>query len=433
MTKVNRESNYRAFFEGIEVPVRLADGTSKIPINFDNGATTPPFKAVNEAIMESIGMYGAVHRGGQKAFYSTEAYEQTKLKVLKFFNLTPNDGYCVIYVKNTTEGLNLLAQELCNLRQGTKVISTRMEHHANDLPWRRHSLIFYWDVDEKGVLKLQELEKKLQVMRGTVRYVTVTGASNVTGYVNPIHQIARIVHKYGARLIVDAAQLVAHRRIDMKGTDPEEEIDGLVFSAHKMYAPFGTGVVIVKQELLQKCAPHLMGGGAVEAVFDQDVYYKQSPDKEEAGTPNYLGVIALAAAIDQMSLIGMEKVSEHEDLLKNYLIAGLRSINKVKLYGEDKYQDKLGVVTFNINDWHHQEVSDLLAARAGIAVRNGCFCAHPYVARLLRISEEERYELMSHPDTPPIGMVRISLGLYNTIEEVLECLEWIKWISQTRR
>lgn len=427
MQKLN---NYRELFDGIETPIRLDDGSFKIAINFDNGATTPPFKYVNQVIGESIGMYGAIHRGGQKALYSTEAYDATKPKILKFFNLSPEDGYSVIYVKNTTEGLNLLANELCN--EGTKVLTTRIEHHANDLPWRRKSMIFYVEVDEKGLLKLDELEEKLIFAQGTIKYVTVAGASNVTGYIIPINKVAQIAHKYGAKIIVDAAQLVAHHKIDMKGRLPGEYIDFLVFSAHKMYAPFGAGAIIARTEVLEEYVPHLVGGGAVMAVLDHDVYYKNTPDKDEAGTPNYLGVMGLSAAIDMMNHIGMENIIKHETLLKNRMITGLFSMPKVILYGDPYYKDRLGVITFNVLGMHHSEVMQILADYGGIAVRNGCFCAHPYVARLLGISDRERYELMLHPERPSIGMIRASIGLYNTDEEVDEFLELMRWISGSR-
>ena len=419
--------NYRKLFIGIDTPVVLADGSLRTAINFDNGATTPPFKYVGQVIEEKIGMYGAVHRAGQKSIYSTEAYEESKRKVLKFVGVTPEDGYCVIYTKNATEGLNLLAEELC-ISPGTKVLTTRMEHHANDLPWRKRAKVFYVEVNEKGLLCLDELEEKLRCGAGTIGYVTVSGASNVTGYITPINKIAHIVHKYGAKLIVDAAQLVAHYPINMKGTRGDDNIDFLVFSAHKMYAPFGTGVIIAKTDLLQTCTPYITGGGAVKAVFDDDVYYKCTPDKEEAGTPNYFGVMALSAAIDMLMSIGMNKITRHEQKLKNRLLSGLMNMPKVILYGDPSYSARLGVVTFNVAGMHHSVVNQILADRGGIAVRNGCFCAQPYVSRLLGVSDKERYELMLNPERPEPGMIRVSFGLYNTEEEVDAFLEIMKWI-----
>ena len=423
--------NYRELFIGIDTPVVLANGSLRTAINFDNGATTPPFKYVSQMIEERIGMYGAVHRAGQKSIYSTEAYEESKRKVLKFVGVTPEDGYCVIYTKNTTEGLNLLAEELC-ITPGTKVLTTRMEHHANDLPWRKHAKVFYIEVDEQGLLCLDELEEKLKYANGTIKYVSLSGASNVTGYITPINKVAHIVHKYEAKLIVDAAQLVAHYPINMKGIRGSDNIDFLVFSAHKMYAPFGTGVIIAKTEFLQNCTPYITGGGAVKAVLDDDVYYKCTPDKEEAGTPNYFGVMALSAAIDMLTSIGMNKIIRHEQNLKNRLLEGLKNMPKVILYGDSSYRARLGVISFNVEGIHHSIVNQLLADQGGIAVRNGCFCAQPYVSRLLGISDKERYELMLRPECPEPGMIRVSFGLYNTEEEVETFLEIMRWICTSK-
>ena len=326
-----QEKNYRALFNGIETPVELVNGQYVIPINFDNGATTPPLKQVDTFVSENILMYGSVGRGGHKSNYCTKAYEISKEEILDFFNLKVEDGYEVIYVKNTTEGINLLANILCD-RNNYKVLTSRLEHHANDLPWRKMSNVFYIEVDHEGKLNLDEIEWVLKRSLGTIKYVTLSGASNVTGYIQPIHEVAALTHKYGAYLIVDAAQLVAHRAIDIKGNSKEEAIDFLVFSGHKMYAPFGSGVVIGKKALLEDKVPFLQGGGAVSAVFDNDVYYKTTYEKDEAGTPNFLGVMSIVAAMTVLKIVGFEEIVAHENLLKNYMLKGLKSIPQVILY-----------------------------------------------------------------------------------------------------
>ncbi|MGL4736898.1 MAG: aminotransferase class V-fold PLP-dependent enzyme [Cellulosilyticaceae bacterium] len=428
---MKRIEDYRGLFNGIDTPVRLIDGSLKVPINFDNGATTPPFKYVDQVLRDSIEMYGAIHRGGQKALHSTVLYDKSKEKVLAFVNSKTQEDYCVIYVKNTTEGMNLLASELCQDR-GMKILTTRMEHHANDLPWRRHGMPFYVDVDQTGQIKLDELEERLCYGQGTIKYVTVTGASNVTGYLSPIHQIARIAHRYGAYLIVDGAQLIAHREIDLKGRS-EEAIDFLVFSAHKMYAPFGTGVVIGRRSILEACAPHVVGGGAVTAVFDDDVYFKHTPQKDEPGTPNFLGVMAMTGAIEMLEKVGMQEVAKHERVLTEKLLHGLIQIPGVTCYGDVGVHDRLGVAAFNIEGLHHSQVASHLAEYGGIAVRNGCFCAQPYVARLLEIPDKVRYELMLKPGSLEPGMVRASLGLYNTAGEVDIFLDHVAWIASHKK
>lgn len=423
---MDEKNEYRRLFNGIEVPVKLLNGDEVCPINFDNAATTPPLKKVDEFISENIMMYGSVGRGGHKSSYCTEAYEISREEVLDFFDLKPSDGYEVIYVKNTTEGINLLANLLCSHNR-SKVLTTRMEHHANDLPWRNVAQPFYIEVyKETGYLQLEELEQRLKRAQGTIEYVTMTGASNVTGYITPIHEAAKIVHQYGAKLIVDAAQLVAHRAISIKGDTEEEAIDFLMFSGHKMYAPFGSGVVIGRKELLEACPPFLRGGGSVSMVMDNDVYYKNTPYKDEAGTPNFLGVMSIVAAMAVLKKIGFDAIQKHEDCLKKRLLSGLSQIDRVILYGEYQEQERVGVIPFNIQGIHQEKVGKWLQDERGIAVRTGCFCAQPYVMRLLGIEDEARYEYLINPKLQKPGMVRASFGLYNTEAEVDEFLNVVE-------
>lgn len=420
------KNEYRRLFNGIEVPVKLLTGEYVCPINFDNAATTPPLIKVDEFISENIMMYGSVGRGGHKSSYCTEAYEISKEEVLDFFGLKSDDGYEVIYVKNTTEGLNLLANLLCN-HNHSKILTTRMEHHANDLPWRNVAQPFYIEVNKStGSLELEQLESRLKKAQGTIQYVTITGASNVTGYITPIHEIAKVVHQYGAKLIVDAAQLVAHRAINIKGNAKEEAIDFLVFSGHKMYAPFGSGVVIARKDILEQCPPFLRGGGSVSFVLDHDVYYKHTPYKDEAGTPNFLGVMSIVAAITVLKKIGFDAIQKHEDSLRRRLLSGLKQMSRVILYGDDLEEERVGVVPFNIQGVNQDRVGKWLQDERGIAVRTGCFCAQPYVMRLLGIEDEKRYDYLMNPKLQTPGMIRASFGLYNTEEEVDEFLNVIE-------
>ncbi len=429
---MRQENGYRILFNGIEVPVQLVSGEYVIPINFDNAATTPPLKQVDTFIYDNILLYGSIGRGGQKSSYCTEAYEISRQEILSFFNLEPEDGYTVIYVKNTTEGLNLLANVLCDHKMD-KVLTTRMEHHANDLPWRMAASPLYIDVDHEGKFNLQSIKQKLERGQGTIKYVTVTGASNVTGYVNPIHEIARLAHQYGAMIIVDAAQLVAHRSISIKGTGKDDAIDFLVFSGHKMYAPFGSGVVIGLKEVFDKKNPYLVGGGTVTAVFDDDVYWKQPPQKNEAGTPNFLGAMSIVAAMVVLREIGFDNIEYHEESLKQRLLKGLAQIPQIELYGDQKDKERLGVVSFNVKGIAYGHMSKLLADTRGIATRSGCFCAQPYVARLLGVSNEERYQYLMNTNLTPPGMIRASIGLYNTEEEVDEFLNTTEYIIKHTR
>ena len=427
-----QEANYRYLFDGVDLTIKLSDGAYVTPICFDNGATTPPFKCVNKEIMKHMQMYGSIGRGkGPKSEYSTRVYEKCREYIKQYFNIAGDNKYTVIFTKNTTEGMNLLANTLINSKCD-KVLTTRMEHHANDLPWRYTSNVIYVDVDKEGKVNIGDIEDALINHKGEIKYVTITGASNVTGYVNPINDIARVAHKYGAKIIVDAAQLAPHREINMKGTGNNDSIDFLALSAHKMYAPYGSGVVIGLTEDLKNKEPFLKGGGAVDLVFDYDIYWSEPPSKFEAGTPNYLGAIALYTAMNKLIEIGFDKIQEHEELLKNRLLDGLEGMNRIVLYGT-RESDSLGVVPFNIDGINYENVADRLSYIRGIGVRQGAFCAHTYVRRLLGISDEEAQALLSR-DCKAAGMIRASFGLYNTCQEVDEFLDTLDFmISRCRK
>lgn len=427
-----KEVNYRPMFDGIDLTVKLGDGAHVTPICFDNAATTPPFKCVDREIFKYMQMYGSIGRGkGPKSEYSTRVYEKCREYVKEYFNLKNDDRYTVIFTKNTTEGINLISSTLLNSKDD-KVLITRMEHHANDLPWRYNANVIYVDVDNQGKLKVDDIEEQLIKNKGEIKFISVTGASNVTGYVNPICQIAKLAHKYGAKIIIDAAQLAPHREINMRGTGNDDYIDFLALSAHKMYAPYGAGVVIGLKEDLEDREPFLKGGGAVDLVFDYDIYWSELPSRFEAGTPNYLGVVALYTAMNKLKEIGFDKIQEHEEFLKNRLIQGLRDIDRVVLYGDCDYKERLGVVTFNVNGMSFDSVADRLSSIRGISVRQGAFCSHTYVRRLLGIDDLKAQELFNKGYKAP-GMIRASLGLYNTSEEVDEFLNTMEFMIKRCR
>ncbi|NIN01307.1 MAG: aminotransferase class V-fold PLP-dependent enzyme [candidate division Zixibacteria bacterium] len=265
-----------------------------------------------------------------------------------------------------------------------------MEHHSNDLPWRRKAKVVYAGVDDTGALDLNDLETKLRAGRGKIQLVALTAASNVTGYLNPIHHIASLAHDHGAQVAVDAAQLVPHRSLDMRSHEDTEHIDFLLFSAHKMYAPLGTGVLIGPKSLFEQGGPEHVGGGTVELVSRDEVEWADLPDKEEVGSPNVVGAVALAQAIKCLKDMGMDNIAEHERKLTQYTVRMLKSITGLTIYGSDLYDDnRLGVIPFNLEGFHHALVAAILSYEAGIGVRHGCFCAHPYVQSLLKIEEQE--------------------------------------------
>lgn len=427
-------ANFRNLFVGLDTPVLLENGHHIVAINFDNGATTPPLKCALNAIIKNSQTYGPIARGaGQKGEICTNKYEEGRNKILNFFNLSGNKDFTVVYTKTTTESINILSNVLIK-NKSDKVLTTRMEHHANDLPWRHNATVEYVDVDETGRINLADIESKLVENKGQIKFVSVTGCSNVTGYVNDIHGIARLCHKFGAKIIVDAAQLIAHKEINMNGNDKSEQIDFLVFSAHKAYAPFGCGAIVGLSEYLSNNEPFLKGGGCVDAVFDDAVMWSLAPTLLEAGSPNFLGIMAMIRSLEELKKIGFERICSHEMEIKDYLISEMKKIPNVIIYGDtENTSDRLGVITFNMKNMKYNDVSKKLADQYGIATRSAKFCAHPYVYRLLGVSDDSAYkEYMKSVEcdsTSDNGLVRISLGLYNTIDEAKSFIAALKDLS----
>lgn len=424
----NDSSKYRELFVGVDYAVDRFDGSKMIPINFDNAATTPAFKFVQDNVNNALNTYGSIGRGsGIKSIQTTEFYEMSRDSVLKFFDINSSNDYTVIYVKNTTEGINLLANVLIE-NKSEKILATRMEHHANDLPWRAVGEVLYIETNAEGKIIFEDIEKFLS--NNNIKVVTVIAASNVTGYINPINKIAKLAHKYGAIIVVDAAQMVAHNKVNIICDDPEANIDFIVFSGHKMYAPMGSGVIVGKKDILEKAPPFLRGGGAINIVFDSEEYWGQVPERYEAGTPNFLGVVGIVSAMQELSKIGMENVEKHEADLKNYIYNEIRKIEGIVEYGCLECENRLSILSFNVKDKDHATVARELSNLREIAVRDGCFCAHSYVKRILGLEDQETKKYLYDESLQRPGLVRVSLGLYNNLYEIDEFLNTLEYITK---
>lgn len=424
---------YRDMIAGVDELIPDKNGDLVTAINFDNAATTPAFKPVLEEIIEFSNCYSSIHRGtGYKSILSSKVYENSRKIICNFVHCDHNEN-TVIYVKNATEAINKLSYAISCVNKNSIILSTRMEHHSNDLPWRNKFKVDYVDVDELGKLEIEDLKNKLEKYNGKVKLVCVTGASNVTGYKNPIYKIAKICHRYGAKILVDGAQLVPHFPIYMKSSNKDKNIDFLVFSAHKMYAPFGVGVLIGPKETFLCSEPDYVGGGTIDIVTDDSVTWAEPPDKNEAGTPNIMGVMALTASIRTLKYLGMKNIDNHEMNIYFYALNQLKKIPHIRIYCDTNYKcDKVAILPFNINGIHHEVTAKLLSEMSGIAVRSGCFCAQPYVKRLLGISEEEMKYYQQNPKVKRPGMVRLSFSFYNTYSEVDVLIETLERIANNR-
>lgn len=411
---------------GLHVPVVLSNKQMVPAINLDNAATTPAFKPVANEVLRQLAYYGSIGRGkGQKSEHSSAVYTRGRDTVKKFIGADLSI-YTTIYVNCTTDGMNKLASALVESKDDT-VLTTRMEHHANDLPWRERCQVVYAEVDENGRLIADDVERLLREHGGRIKYVSITAASNVTGYVNDVHEIAKIAHRHNALIVVDGAQIVAHREFSMVGAEEGENIDFFVFSAHKMYSPFGGGAIVGLSQILDQHIPMFYGGGMVAAVCDSEVAYLEAPDSYEAGSPNYPGVVGMLKAIDILTCIGFEYIRWHELLLMKKTLDGLRKIPEVILYGDnDNIADRVGIIVFNIRGIRPETTANLLANYHAIAVRHAAFCAHPYVRRLTGCREAD--ECPETQCTAPEGMVRVSFGVYNTEADIDCFLHTIKRI-----
>lgn len=402
---------------GSDSQVRLENNSLVHYINFNNAGTTPPFTRVMDRINDFSSTYSSVDRGsGYKSKICSDIYAESRKNVIEFVGGN-QDYHTAVFLKNTTECINKLSYRLKPLLKNRIVLSTYMEHHSNMLPWQNKYDTKFVEVDEFGRLSMEDLEYKLRKYRGKIGLVAVTGASNVTGYINPIHDIAELCHRYNAKILVDGAQLIAHSSFNMGDINSSRHIDFVVFSAHKMYAPFGTGVLIAPKEVFEQGYSEFIGGGTVEFVSIDDVIWADVPQKEEAGTPNLMGVVALVESIQTLKSLSMDEVEEYEMQLTTYTLNMMKNIPNLTIYDDYNMNKKVSIISFNIEGLHHERVARILAAEGGISVRSGCFCAQPYVQKLLNISSEEIENYRIDKSRLP-GMVRISFGLYNDYNEV---------------
>lgn len=418
----------RKLFVGLDKKVNINGKGRIVPINFDNAATTPPFKRVVKRVLETTEYYGSIARGdGQKSQYCSDLYEECRRYILKYFN-APEEIYTAIFVGNTTDGLNKLSNILINNKEDI-VITTRMEHHSNDLPWRNKCDLKYVEVNEDGRININEIEELIERYKEKVKYITITGASNVTGYINDIRKISGLIHKYGGKIIVDGAQLVPHKKIYMYKKDSLENIDFLVFSGHKIYAPFGSGAIIGLRKDFNNNLPDTKGGGTVEYVIDNNQLWLNTPEKNEAGTPNLFGAVAIMEAMKEIEKIGFERIEKNENELLQYLINGLKELNRVKLYADnDCIDDRLGILVFTIDGMKYYEVGEKLSEIKAIGVRQGGFCSHPYTRRVLGIPNNQLQEYINKNGIP--GLVRLSLGIYNSKKEANIFLETVELLCR---
>jgi selenocysteine lyase/cysteine desulfurase len=349
---------------GADVHVPLLDGTLTRSVNLDYAATAPALASVHEAVARVLPLSGSVHRGaGLPSQAASALYEACRARVAEHLGATADQH--TIFVRSTTDAANLLARAVPG-----DVVALDVEHHANLLPWRGLRCVEHAPSLEATIARLEA-----ELAARPAALLAVTGASNVTGERLPLRRLAELAHAYGARLYVDAAQLAPHRAIDIAA----DGIDYLAFSGHKLYAPYGSGVLIGRADWLDAAAPYLAGGGAVRDVAIGRTQWTTGPSRHEAGTPNLAGAVAIAAALKALAPAPREA---HEDGLRELLLDGLAEIPGVRtLRIWSDSEDAVGVVAFTVDGYAPGHIGAYLAAEHGIGVRDGRFCAHPLLRR----------------------------------------------------
>ena len=393
-----------------DFPILSRTVYSKPLVYLDNAATTQKPLCVLDAMRdEYLNVNANVHRGvhylSQQA---TDLHEASREKVRGFINARSTSE--IIFTRGTTEALNLVVSSFCEefMQEGDEVVVSVMEHHSNIVPWqlqaaKRGICIRVIPMSDKGELDIDEFAN---LLTEKTKIVSVAHVSNVLGTVNPVEEIIRIAHDHGVPVMVDGAQSTPHFKVDVQAMD----CDFFAFSGHKMYGPTGVGVLYGKEEWLDRMPPYQGGGEMIESVSFEKTVFERLPFKFEAGTPDYVATHGLATAIDYINSIGMENISAHEQMLTQYCMQQLKTIDGMRIFGEAEHKD--AVVSFLVGDIHHLDMGTLLD-RLGIAVRTGHHCAQPLMDRL-----------------GIQGTVRASFSFYNTKEEVDALVAGVRRVSQ---
>lgn len=380
-------------------------------VYLDNGATTQKPEKVIEAIKEYNNNYnGNPHRGAHYlSIKATEIYENTREKVAKFIGAkSPKE---IIFTKNATEGLNLLAYSygLNKLKEGDEILLSITNHHSNIVPWqmvarKTGAKIVYLMCDEKGQIISEDIESKINE---NTKIISISHVSNAFGVVHPIEEIIKRGRRYSAAIIIDGAQSVPHLETNVEKTD----IDFLVFSGHKMLASMGVGVLYGKFEKLKEMEPFLYGGDMIEYVDLYETTYDEIPYRFEAGTQNVEGVLSLSVAIDYIQSVGIKNIEKIEKELMGYTINKLKNKDFIELHGGESLDDRAGILSFNIKDVHPHDVATILD-NYNIAIRAGHHCAQPFMKHMKLNSS-----------------CRASFYFYNTFEDIdrfAEALEKVR-------
>ncbi|MEU7412535.1 aminotransferase class V-fold PLP-dependent enzyme [Streptomyces sp. NPDC042638] len=409
---------------GRDVTVPLVTGGEVTYAALDYAASAPALQRVWDDVAAYAPYYGSVHRGaGYLSQLSTELFENARATVAGFLGCRPDDQ--VVFTRSTTDSLNLLAR---SLPAGCQVFVFETEHHASLLPWQDAD-VTYLNAPRTPRQAVETLERALADRAVSAEgghgpaLVCVTGASNVTGELWPVRELAAAAHAHGARIVLDAAQLTPHHPVDIADLD----VDWIAFSGHKLYAPFGAGVLAGRADWLQAAEPYLAGGGASRKVTRRtdggvDVEWHDSAARHEAGSPNVIGAYSIASACKALTEAGWDTLVAREQDLVRTVREGLAEVPEVlvlSLFGDDA--PRVGVISFVVEGWNSSHFAAALSAEYGIGVRDGLFCAHPLVRTLLGTDPQAQGECGA-PEAAPgeksLNAIRVSFGAGTPDEHV---------------
>jgi len=382
-----------------DFPILQREVNGKPLVYFDNAATTQKPNIVIDSMAHYYRYENAnIHRGLHfLSEVATEQYENARIKVKEFVNAMSVSE--IIFTKGTTDGVNLLANTMCRadmLNEGDEIIISHMEHHANIVPWqllcdRKKTVLKVIPIDDDGEIIMDEYKK---LISAKTKLVSIVHTSNTLGTINPIKEIIDIAHNNNIPVLIDAAQSVAHQKIDVQ----ELDCDFLVFSGHKLFGPTGIGVMYGKAELLNKLPPYQGGGDMIRTVTFEETTYEDIPNKFEAGTPNIVGGIGLGVAIKYLNMFSFNDIAAHENQLLQYATEQMEEINGIRIIGTAK--KKASVISFTVDGIHPYDIGTIIDTD-GIAIRTGHHCTQPIM---------KRYNV---PAT-----ARASFAFYNTKDEI---------------
>lgn len=428
------ENKVKSFFDCDALNFQITNrfGEQIKYINLDNAATTTPLAGVKQYVDHMLNAYGSVHRGaGQKSQISTQKYDQSRDIIRKFVGASP-ENY-VIFAQNTTGAINQAAS-LWAKRPG-KILVSDIEHSSNLLPWLTCNNVTQYRTAPDGTINLAKIEEILKENKEKpaekrIKLVTITGASTITGYKPPIYEIAKLAHNYGAKIFADLCQLIQHECVEMLPDADPCHLDFVAFSGHKMYAPYGTGVLIGPKEFFDRDFPYQIGGGNLPYITKKlEIKRFYTERAHDPGTPNAMGAIAIAQAIEVLEKIGREKIAEYEHFLVDYTFQKLQNIPGVILYISGS--SLAHVIPFDLEGFEGYLVAEILAQEYGIGLRSGAFCTYEYIRKLKNISDQKDQEIAQEVERgitcniPTI--IRASFAVYNTLAD---CDSFVEAISQ---